>query len=83
MNISFSFTDETLKFVGEYLVDRNSYNYYLVTHTSSEMAVGGQMRSSVRLEITISNPSMWTARAYTHVDGKEVKVQEYKFLKAS
>jgi hypothetical protein len=37
----------------------------------------------VCLEITISNPSIWTARAYTHIDVKEVKVQEYKFLKAS
>ena len=55
----------------------------ITSQTEFLLEAGGHMRSSVRLEITISNPSMWTARAYTHIDGKEVKVQEYKFLKAS
>jgi len=78
----FSFTNETLKFTGEYLADKNTYNYYLTNYTDGQMVTGEIMRSSVRLEIRVATPSLWFAEAYTHIDGKEVKVQSYRFIKS-
>jgi hypothetical protein len=77
----FTFTDEVLKGVGEYLTDKNAYNYYLVGDTGGEMVSGGVLRSNVRIEIRISSPSMFVAETYTHIDGKEVQVQSYRFTK--
>ena len=75
----FSVTDETLKFVGEYLADKNAYNYYLIDNEGA--MTGGILRSSVRLELRISTPSLWVAEAFTHIDGEEVLVQSYRFMK--
>ena len=45
------------------------------------MMTGGIIRSSVRVEIRSSGPSLFTAEAYTHIDGEEVLVQSYRFIK--
>lgn len=66
---SFSFSDEVIKGVGEYLVDKNAYNFYLTSNTSGEM-VTGMLRSSVRIEIRVSGSAMWVADTYTHIDNK-------------
>ena len=77
---SFSFSDEVVKGVGEYLVDKNAYNFYVVSNTSGEM-VAGLLRSSARVEIRVSGSAMWVADTYTHIDGKEVQVQSYRFTR--
>ena len=69
---SFSYSDEELKFVGEYLTDKN---------TGGEMASGGILRSNMRVQIRSSGATMWVAEAYTHIDGKEVLVQSYRFTR--
>ena len=51
-------------------------------NTDGEMISGGIVRSAVRLEIRIAGPSMWIADTYTHIDGKEVQVQSYRFVKS-
>ena len=78
---SYSYSDEELKFVGEYLADRNAYNYYLTNNTSGEMVSGGVLRSNMRVEVRVSGAAMWVAEAYTHIDGKEVLVQSYRFTR--
>ena len=77
---SFSFSDEVVKGVGEYLVDKNAYNFYVVSNTSGEM-VAGMLRSSARIEIRVSGSAMWVADTYTHIDGREVQVQSYRFTR--
>ncbi len=77
---SFSFSDEVLRGVGEYLVDKNAYNFYLINNTGGEM-VGGLLRSSVRVEIRVSGSAMWVADTFTHIDNSEVQVQSYRFTR--
>lgn len=78
---TFSVSNETLKFVGEYLPENNAYNYYL-SGSNGGKTVTGIVRSNVRVEIRISGSSLWVAETYTLVDGKEVKIQSYRFTKA-
>ncbi len=76
-----SVSDEVLEFVGEFLVDQNAYNFYLTKPTDGEMVAGGVLRSNVRVEMRIMGPSLWMAEAFTLIDGKEEKVQSYRFTR--
>jgi hypothetical protein len=77
---SFDTSDEVLQFAGEYLADKNAYNYYLTNNTGAEM-VSGILRSSVRVEIRVTGSSLVVAETYTHIDGAETKVQSYTFTR--
>ncbi|WP_455212670.1 hypothetical protein [Kaarinaea lacus] len=77
---TFSVSGETLKFVGEYVPDGNKYNYYL--SGSEGKTVTGIVRSNVRVEVRISSSNLWVAETFTLIDGKEVKIQSYRFMKA-
>lgn len=79
---SFTASDDTLYFVGEYVVDKNKYDFFLTDSSSDEMITPGMIRSAMRVEIRIGSPSMWVAEAYIHLDGKEVQVQSYRFTKS-
>ena len=74
-------SDETLYFVGEYLADKNVYDFYLTGTAEPEMITPGMIRSMLRVEIRVSSPAMWVADAFTHIDGKEVQVQSYRFTR--
>jgi len=74
------FLEETLTFTGEYLADKNTYNYYSV-NPQSDTLPGGVLQSNSRVEIRIASPSLWFAEGYTHVDGQEAKIQSYRFMK--
>jgi len=76
-----SVSDEVLDFVGEYLVDKNTYVFYLTNPTDGEMVAGGILRSNVRVEIRIMGSSLWVAETFTLIDGQEVKVQSYRFTR--
>ncbi len=76
-----SVSDEVLEFVGEYLVDKNAYNFYLTKPTDGEMISGAIQRSNVRVEMRIMGPSLWVAEAFTLIDGREEKVQSYRFTR--
>jgi len=81
-NSSGKSSDETLYFVGEYLADKNTYDFFLTGTAEPEMITPGMIRSMLRVEIRVSSPSMWVAEAYTHIDGKEVQVQSYHFTRS-
>jgi len=76
-----SVSDEVLEFVGEFLVDKNAYVFYLTSHEGSEMVAGGILRSNVRVEVRIVGSALWVAEAFTLTDGTEQKVQSYRFTK--
>ncbi len=82
LETSFSTTDEIVKSVGEYLPDKNSYNFYVVQGEGGEMVQGGIMRSSVRVEIRVSGPAMFVAETFTLIEGQEVQVQSYRFTRS-
>jgi hypothetical protein len=75
----FSFADEILNMVGEYLPESGVYNFYL-PGSSGENATG-VVRSSVRVEIRSSGDAMWSAKTHTFLDGKEVQVQSYRMIR--
>jgi len=77
---TFSVSNETLKFVGEYIPQNNAYNYYL-SGANGGKTMTGIVRSNVRVEVRISGSNLWVAETYTMVDGKEVKIQSYRFTK--
>jgi hypothetical protein len=76
----FAYSDEVLKSVGEYLADASKYNFYLIGNSGDEM-VTGMLHSSVRVEIRTSGAALWVAETFTHIDGKEMQVQSYRFTK--
>jgi hypothetical protein len=78
---SFSTTGEVVEFVGEYLPDKNAFNYYMTTGSGEEMVSGGIIRSAVRVEIRTSGPAIFVAETYTLIDGEEVQVQQYRFTR--
>lgn len=76
---TFSVSGETLRFVGEYVPESNKYNYYL--SGSEGKTVTGIVRSNVRVEVRISGSNLWVAETFTMIEGKEVKIQSYRFTR--
>ena len=62
--------------------DKNVYDFFLTGTAEPEMITPGMIRSMLRVEIRVSSPAMWVAEAYTHIDGKEVQVQSYRFTRS-
>jgi hypothetical protein len=77
----FDIQEALVKGIGEYLVDRNAYIFYLVEGEGEEMVTGGVLRSNGRIEVRIVSPSLWIAETYTFVEGAEEKVQTYRFTR--
>ena len=75
----FAFEDDVLKLVGEYLVDTNKFNFYLIGASGENPT--GIMRSSVRVEMRSSGDALWVAETFAYVDGKETLVQSYRFTR--
>lgn len=79
---SFSTSDEVVRMVGEYQVDKNAYNYYLLGDEGGEMVQGEIVRSALRVEVRVASPSIFVAESYVLLDGEEVQVQNYRFTKS-
>jgi len=77
---NYTFLEETLKFTGEYLADKNTYIYYSI-NPQSDTLPGGILQSDSRVEIRIASPSLWFAEGFTRIDGKEVTIQSYRFMR--
>jgi uncharacterized membrane protein len=77
----FDIQDDLVKGIGEYVVDRNAYIFYLVEGEGEEMVTGGVLRSNGRIEVRIVSPSLWIAETYTFIEGAEEKVQTYRFTR--
>jgi len=76
----FAVADQKTVFVGEYLADKNAYEFYLKSGDTGALS-GGVVHSSVRVVLRIANPSLWFAEAFTQRDGKEVQLQSYRFIR--
>lgn len=76
----FSTLPETRKFVGEYIPEKNAYNFYPSTNKEGE-TITGVIRSNVRIELRATGSNLCVAEAYTMIDGEEVKMQSYRFTK--
>ena len=77
----FDIQEDLVKGIGEYLLDRNVYIFYLVEGEGEEMVTGGVLRSNGRIEVRIVSPSLWIAETYTFIEGAEEKVQTYRFTR--
>lgn len=76
----FSVTPEVRTYVGEYIPDKNIYNFYPSTNKEGQ-TITGVIRSNVRIELRVSGSNFMVAETYTMIDGKEVKMQSYRFTK--
>ena len=76
----FSATSEARTYAGEYVPDKNAYNFYPSTSKNGE-TITGVIRSNVRIEIRVSGSNLIVAETYTLQDGKEVMMQSYRFTK--
>jgi hypothetical protein len=76
----FKFSDELLKFSGQYDAATGRYTFYLIVGSGGETATGIR-RSSVRVEIRSLDIDTWVAEAYASVDGQSIQVQSYRFAR--
>ena len=77
---TFSVTPDGRQYVGEYIPDKNAYNFYPATDKEGK-TVTGVLRSNVRIELRVSGSNLLVGETYTMMDGKEVKIQSYRFTK--
>ena len=77
---SFSVTPEPRQYVGEYIPQKNAYNFYPATNKEGE-TLTGVIRSNVRIELRVSGSNLMVAETYTMLDGKETQIQSYRFTK--
>ena len=76
----FSVYPEVRKFVGEYVPEKNAYNFYPSQNKEGE-TITGVIRSNIRIELRVSGGNLVVAETYTMMEGKEVKIQSYRFIK--
>jgi len=77
----FSTIPQARTYVGEYLPDKNAYNFY-PSQTADGKTATGVIRSNVRIEVRVSGSNLFVAETYSVVDGKETKIQEYRFTRS-
>ena len=76
----FSNLSDVRKYVGEFVPEKNTYNFY-PTNNKEETGVMGVIRSNVRIELRVSGTNLAVAETYTMLEGNEVQVQSYRFTK--
>jgi|GEM_PF-1988074 len=76
----FSTYPDPRTYVGEYLQAKNAYNFY-PSQTADGKTVTGVIRSNVRIEFRVSGNNLMVAETYSTLDGRETKIQEYRFTK--
>ncbi|NOR58152.1 MAG: hypothetical protein GQ474_06490 [Sulfurimonas sp.] len=67
----FSTVTDKYKYIGEYVVKENVYNFYATEKD----------RTSVRLLLRSTNESMWSIETYVTQNGKETQTQSYRFMR--
>lgn len=80
MENRYSGSSEVRKLVGEYIPEKNVYNFYPSTNKDGE-TVTGVIRTNVRVELRVAGDNLVVAETYTFMDGKEVKMQSYRLTK--
>ncbi len=76
----FSVAPDSRQYVGEYIPDKNAYNFYPATNKEGE-TITGVIRSNVRIELRVSGSNLIVSETYTFQEGKEVMMQSYRFTK--
>jgi hypothetical protein len=76
----FKYSDELLRFSGQYDEVTGRYVFYLSDDTGGETATG-MTRSSVRVEIRSLDLETWVAETYSSVNGQSIQVQSYSFTR--
>lgn len=76
----FSGSPDIRKYVGEYIPDKNIYNFYPLNTREGETE-SGIIRSNVRIELRVSGNNLFVAETYTMIEGDEVIVQSYRFTR--
>ena len=76
----FKYSDELLRFSGQYDEVTGRYIFYLSDGTGGETATG-MPRSSVRVEIRSLDFDRWVANTYSSVSGQSFQVQSYNFTR--
>lgn len=71
---------ETRQFVGEYIPKFNLYNFYPSINEDG-MTITGVIRSNIRIELKVAGSSLMMASTYSIKEGREVKIQEYRFTR--
>jgi len=69
----------TRKYVGEYLPEKNVYNFY-PSSGGSETGTTGVIRSNIKVEVRPSG-NMISIATYSMIEGQEVQIQSYRFTK--
>jgi hypothetical protein len=76
----FKYSDELLRFSGQYDEVTGRYIFYLSDGTGGETATG-MPRSSVRVEIRSLDFDSWVANTDTSLNGQSIQVQSYRFTR--
>lgn len=76
----FSVSPDVRRLVGEYVPDKNASNFYPSTNKEGQ-TITGVVRANVRIELRVSGSNLVVAETYTVHNGKEVKMQSYRFIR--
>jgi|GEM_PF-957929 len=80
LSVNSNINNVPVQFAGEYQSGMNRYNYY---PTSNDVSViEGIDSSTVRLELAFAGQNVWMIDTYAQVNGKEEKIQTYRFTKS-
>ena len=77
---NFRYSEEVVRFTGQYQADSGKYVFYLFTGSAGHIA-GGIARSSVRVEVRSLDTTSWVADTFASVDGQTIQVQSYRFTR--
>lgn len=81
LTVNDNLNDVPVIFAGEFQQGMNRYNYY---PTSAEAdVIKGIDSSSIRLELGFAGQNVWIIDTYALVNGKEEKIQTYRFTKVN
>ncbi len=73
--------NQVLQLVGEYQPALNRYNFYPTTDNS--LLESDSQRQDFHLQLGFAGNKIWMLDTYAMVDGKETKIQSYRFNKKS
>ncbi|MGR5149806.1 hypothetical protein ACQKP8_25070 [Photobacterium alginatilyticum] len=80
LSVNSNINNIPVQFAGEHQPNMNRYNYY---PTSNDVSViQGVDSSTIRLELAFAGQNVWMIDTYAQVNGKEEKIQTYRFTKS-
>jgi hypothetical protein len=77
----FSDIEGVRRYIGEYIPDRNVYYFYPSNKYIEETALRGTLHSNIRIEAGASSTELVLFETFVLSEGKEVKMQSYRFIR--